>query len=582
MTDQMPTRFAEVFREFVHSIIELGSISDVLWCAADCIGKLGFEDCVIYRADFETGKLTQESAFGEKVLSGRFIKNRLEIPIGHGVTGHAFMTQKSLIVDDITKEPRYIADLGVAASEITVPIILDGQVFGVIDCERAKIEAFDDQDLLALETIVSLMIPKLQFLKFKSEQSVSKSKVIAHNKRLKFELDKTTLAHQSNFHAQTMEKVGQLSGGIAHDFNNHLAVMRSGVEVLLLENPEIEEELRVLENAINRSSELTQSLLAFSSQQVLFPDCVNLTETVTEMQSFFERSLGVWVRIKTKIDDDLWNVNLDLGQLENALLNLTINARDAMPQGGDVTISCYNTDLNTESLPKGLRLKAGPYVVVSVSDTGEGMSDAVLSRAFEPYFTTKGPGKGSGLGLSMVFGFVRQSGGDVLITSMPNEGTSVKLFFPRANTPACVVPATTSRMDLVEGNGRKILVIEDDHYFIVTLGKLLKLLGFEPILANTPEEARQLAQAHTHLDLILSDVILGNGIYGPDICTELLEAHPHVTCIFMSGFVDLDRRISFGKNAVKPFLSKPFTLKDLSNVLEESLQEQQVSLPTGT
>jgi PAS domain S-box-containing protein len=255
--------------------------------------------------------------------------------------------------------------------------------------------------------------------------------------------------------AQKMEAVGQLTGGVAHDFNNLLAVILGNTELLeneLGDNPL----LATIDRAATRGAELTQRLLTFARQQALQPQSIDLMELIPGLHDLFHRTLGEPVKISMDVPEGIWPVTADPGQLENALLNLAINARDAMPEGGTLEISCENVQLHDND-----KVAAGDYVQIAVRDSGSGMPEDVLEHAFEPFYTTKDVGEGSGLGLSMVYGFARQSGGDATIESKPGAGTEVKLLLPRSEVTNMSDEPLRGK-DRKRGQGEAILVLEDD------------------------------------------------------------------------------------------------------------------------
>ena len=338
-----------------------------------------------------------------------------------------------------------------------------------------------------------------------------------------------------------MEAVGQLTGGVAHDFNNLLAVIMGNMELLEeelnLETPALKAVLR----AVERGSELTQRLLAYSRQQTLMPQKVDLAALVSGMTDLLTRTLGATVEIEIIEAPDLWLVSADPGQVENAILNLALNARDAVPDGGKLTIECRNEIFDAAYLATNPEAIAGEYACLSVTDNGVGMSEEVQSRAFEPFFTTKEVGEGSGLGLSMVYGFATQSGGHVAIYSEEGVGTTVKLNLPRAMEvvePVAIDPAneTAPVEDVIRGGNERVLIIEDDPDLRPLTVRILQELGYTVVAAQDAAEAGLLLEKEAVFDLVLSDVVLPGGVSGPQFAQNIHGSYPNLKFIFMSGY----------------------------------------------
>lgn len=370
--------------------------------------------------------------------------------------------------------------------------------------------------------------------------------------------------------SQKMEAIGQLTGGIAHDFNNLLAVIQGNAELIKDAGGEHLSMASTIVRASERGAELTQRLLAFSRQQPLHPEVICLGDLMANMLELLQSSLGETIRISTKTQKDLWGALADSGQVENALLNLAINARDAMPKGGHLIIDCANVTLGGNPSVKNSNLAVGDYVVLSVTDHGEGMSDDVRKRAFEPFFTTKGVGAGSGLGLSMVFGFAEQSGGEAVIHSEENEGTTVKLYLPRAQIQVGDQPKP-QREAVPRGLGETILVVEDDPEVRSLAEMMLRNLGYEVVSAENASIARQTVESSSEISLILSDVILPGGTSGPEFAEQIRTSHPEMNVLFMSGYSAeaAKRNGFFGSDSM--LLNKPFRIAQLAKAVKAAL-----------
>ncbi len=370
-------------------------------------------------------------------------------------------------------------------------------------------------------------------------------------------------------HAQKMEVVGQLTGGVAHDFNNLLAVIRGNAELLVDQIGE-NNLLASIDRAASQGAELTQRLLAFSRRQKLEPQAIDLARLVSETEDLLQRTIGEPIAVDIDLPDDLWPVRADPSQLESALMNLAINARDAMPRGGTLSIGCENTRISESDQRLTDDMRAGDYVQITVGDTGIGMAEEVLKHAFEPFYTTKGVGEGSGLGLSMVYGFVQQSGGDVIIKSEPNVGTQVKLLLPRA-TASELAEKPAVEAERASGQGECILVLEDDPDVRFVAVTALERLGYRVKEAADASAARQVLDGSDPVDLLLTDVVLPGGVSGPELAADAKAVNPNLKVVFMTGNTAelyADDKIP-GLDG--QLLSKPFRRAELATAIQESL-----------
>jgi len=390
-------------------------------------------------------------------------------------------------------------------------------------------------------------------------------------------------AQQRLQQSQKMESIGQLTGGIAHDFNNLLAVIVGSLN--LLDEHVSDEKLRPLISAALRASrrgaELTQRLLAFGRRQALLTETVDVNVLIEGLTELLVRTLGAMVEIETNLGDNLWPMKVDKGQLENAILNLAINARDAMPEGGKLMIKTQNIILDHNYTLRHEDLYPGTYALISVSDTGVGMAEDVLERAIEPFFTTKGVGSGSGLGLSMIYGFVKQSGGHIRIYSELGHGTVIRLYLPTSEHDDGKQDSDTviESLDKFEGNGERILVIEDDLDVRLTAVRVLRGLGYGIKEASDGTEAMKLFGDGSEIDLVFSDVFLRGSINGPDIVAKLREMKPEIPVLFTSGYAadQFDTSELLEKNF--HFISKPFESTDLARKLRDLLSDEYADLP---
>ncbi len=312
------------------------------------------------------------------------------------------------------------------------------------------------------------------------------------------------------FQSQKMEAVGQLTGGVAHDFNNLLTVIIGGLDTIgrskLTDTARITRALNMARHAAERAAGLTSRLLAFSRQQPLEPTPTDLNAIVRDMTDLLHRSLGEQVELESVLSPRLWTVEVDQNQLESAVLNLAVNARDAMPEGGRLTVETANTYLDEIYASKDAEVVPGQYVMISVSDTGSGIPKDKIGRVFEPFFTTKEVGRGTGLGLSMVYGFVKQSGGHVTIYSEEGQGTSVKMYFPRVTGDIHVQPEENEVDRPPASEGETILVVEDNPDVRANSVMMLRELGYQLLEASTAEAALAVLATDRRIDLLFTDV----------------------------------------------------------------------------
>jgi CheY-like chemotaxis protein len=372
--------------------------------------------------------------------------------------------------------------------------------------------------------------------------------------------------------SQKMETIGQLTGGVAHDFNNLLQVISANLDLLA---DDVQKDSRTggrLQNAISaveRGSRLTAQLLAFARRQTLAPRATNLGRLINDMTDLLRRTLGERIEVESIVAGGLWNTLIDQNQLENAILNLAINSRDAMPDGGKLTIEVANAFLDESYARAHSEVTPGQYVMVAVSDTGSGMPAEVAARAFDPFFTTKPEGKGTGLGLSQVYGFVKQSGGHIKIYSEAGEGTTIKLYLPRstaaAQWTAPVLEAPTA------GSGETVLVVEDDDGVRAAVSDLLADLGYSVLRAEGVEQALAVINTGQKIDLLFTDVVMPGPIKTRDMARIAKEKLPNLKVLFTSGYTQ-NAIVHNGKlDEGIEILSKPYRKDDLARKLRAML-----------
>jgi PAS domain S-box-containing protein len=375
--------------------------------------------------------------------------------------------------------------------------------------------------------------------------------------------------------AVKMEAVGQLTGGIAHDFNNLLGIVIGNLDIAAehtADNPALREILQEALTGALRGAELTRRLLAFSRNQPLQPAIVNLNDGLAQIANMLRRTLGEQIVVELHPGVDLWPVLADPAQMDEAILNLAINARDAMPQGGTLAIETANTHLDDDYAARHAELKPGDYVQLAVSDTGAGMSPEVADRCFEPFFTTKSAEKGSGLGLSMVYGYVKQSGGHIKIYSEVGHGTSVKIYLPRAHG-AATTPLPVEA-DAVIALGREtVLVVEDNAELRAVMVKQLNDLGYSTLEAENARNALAMLADHPEVDLLLSDIIMPGGVTGVELARETRRRHPRTRILLTSGYTARAMANGFHDIEGLDLLNKPFRKRDLAQKLRQVLDQ---------
>ncbi|BAM89152.1 hypothetical protein S58_31540 [Bradyrhizobium oligotrophicum S58] len=380
--------------------------------------------------------------------------------------------------------------------------------------------------------------------------------------------------------AQKMEAIGQLAGGIAHDSNNMLAATLGNLDLLLDALPATESSSRSLvERAIEaaeRVADLNRRLLAFARKQTLRPQITDVNQLVSGMTTILQRTLGETIEIEVAQDPMLWRCLIDPTELQNALLNLALNARDAMAGSGRLTITTANAVLDQPLDDGDERVTPGDYVTITVSDMGAGMPPEVARRAFEPFFTTKEFGKGSGLGLSMVYGFARQSGGTVVIASRVAEGTRVTLYLPSAGPGASDrPPAGAARLSRPE-TGERILVVEDNPLVGAMASTMLSSMGYRPVVVTNPTSAIAELERPEPIALLLTDILLPGGVTGVDLARQARRRWPELPILFMSGFAD-PSLVPDEFRATTTLLAKPFRLGQLSEAIVSTLAGTKVN-----
>ncbi len=728
------------FTKLAEGLAAAQTIEEVLWAVAhEALGTMHLEDVVIYLVDQARGVCVQAAAYGPKNPEGRTIKAPIEIPIGQGIVGRVVRSGEPALVPDVRVDPDYISDDVARLSELTVPIIVDGEVVGVIDSEHSLAGFFTTRHQTVFTAIARLAAPRIEqfqlrarlaaagdarlqaqvhrlerrfareqkarreaerLLETKSRELYDLNQVLARQAsglqaqllestsettrlqqiyqtvldRLPFQLgifdsngvytyvnpaaiadptirewiigksnrdygvrrglpeevirERDTLIRQvaatgvavefdESFttkagelrhfrrtiapikdadgqvtrligagldvtemkrvedqlrHSQKMEAVGLLAGGVAHDFNNLLTVVTGIAEVLRTDLAAMPERVAMIDEllgAVKRGSDLTRKLLTFSRRTVVEPRVLELAEAIRQSSVLFGRLLSERITVALDLPTEVLNVRIDPGALDQLLFNLVVNARDAMPTGGTLRILLESDVLGAAAAAR-VDLPPGQYARLVVSDTGTGMSPAVLGRIFEPFFTTKPAGQGTGLGLATVYAIVTQAQGHVQAQSQEGRGTTFTIHFPQVAEPARRPSTSGSAGEALVRGTERILVAEDEDGVRKLVCRLLKSLGYEVLEARRGEQALALGEAADRLDLLLTDIRMPD-LTGIEVADRLRRQRPGLRVLFMSGYIDdpdLRSRLATERSQV---LDKPFTTAQLADKVRAAL-----------
>lgn len=471
------------------------------------------------------------------------------------------------------------ADDGVLAG-ICVPLLTDGRWAAGIYLHQAAVRLWTEPEITLAKEIVQqtwLAMERAEALRSLNRRVEEQEAALAQREIvLREEFERREAAERQLRQLQKMEAVGQLTGGIAHDFNNMLAVVISGLNLtqrqLARGNADVGPYIEGALEGANRAAALTQRLLSFSRQQPLEPAVLDANGLLTGLSDMLSRSLGETVALETRLQPDLWPTKADPNQLENAIVNLAVNARDAMPEGGRVVLATSNVRLEGEQA-RSLGMEPGDHVRISVRDTGAGMTLEVLSKAFDPFFTTKPTGRGTGLGLSQVYGFIRQSGGHVAIRSAPGQGTTVDLYLPRCHEQAR--PSDRDHSATVPPGRPEdvILVVEDEERVRSFTVSALRDLGYTVLEAASGAAALSVLAVRRDVRLLFTDVVMPQ-MTGPQLVEQAKTLRPDLAVLYASGYTgssaETDGRIRAGGN----FLPKPFSFDQLARKIGEALSRR--------
>jgi signal transduction histidine kinase len=372
--------------------------------------------------------------------------------------------------------------------------------------------------------------------------------------------------------AQKMELVGSLAGGVAHDFNNLLTVI-TGYSALALTNDlnsEVTEHIRRIEEATAKAAALTRQLLAFSRRQVLQPRNISLNTTVEHIEAFLRRTIGENIKLTVSLAPQLGTVHADPVHMEQVVMNLAVNARDAMPRGGTLLFETKNLDLSLPYPARGFEIPAGRYVMLVVSDTGTGINPEHLDRIFEPFFTTKGVGSGTGLGLSTVYGIVKQSGGYIWVYTDVGVGTTFKVCLPRVDLPPDPIRLDKSRLENLTGS-ETVMVVDDDARVCELTAEILSQYGYHVITADSGEHAeRRAAEFADEIHLLVTDLVMA-GEGGKELAQQLKTKRPALKTLYMSGYPNMTHPVNTGADFWEATLPKPFAPVELARAAKKAL-----------
>jgi signal transduction histidine kinase len=529
-----------------------------------------------------------------KVCRYRAEENDLLIVAGHGwqagvvgnvvsradtssPQGRAFTTGRPSIIDDLQhaagfSPPPFYAAHGIVSIIDVIIKGIDDQPYGILEVDNDRRHDYDQYDINFLTGFANVLAEAVSTAArgLALQVTVDRMKALVEEKdRL---LDEKNVTDLQLHQAQKMEAVGQLTGGVAHDLNNILTVITGTIEILseaFADRPELLAITRMIDDAAARGADLTQRLLAFARKQPLQPREVDVNALVIQAANLLRTTLGEHIEVHMMLAGDASHALIDPSQLTNAVLNLALNARDAMPEGGKLTIETCNVALDEAYASTNADVVAGNYVLVAVTDSGHGIPAAILNNVFEPFFTTKEVDKGSGLGLSMVYGFVKQSHGHIKIYSEEGHGTTVRIYLPQASGVA--LPAEQAGEPGMTGGDETILVVEDDNLVRAFVIGQIQSLGYATLAAVNAREAMAVIDGPEKVDLLFTDMIMPGSMNGRQLADAALQQRASLKVLFTSGYSN-EAIIHHGHlDAGVLLLAKPYRKSDLAQMIRAAL-----------
>jgi signal transduction histidine kinase/CheY-like chemotaxis protein len=500
-------------------------------------------------------------------------------PISSCIAGWAMVNRQTVAIEDISTDPRIVPDMfrsTYVRSLLIVPVRRENPI-GALGAYWAERRAPRREEIEVLERLADTVVVALAnvrvYAELDEERKGSEARALAMvrlHERTRKEVVNREHTEEMIRHAQKMESLGRLAGGVAHDFNNLLTVIAGNSDLVIGDTttPDTQRAAaREIYAAAQRGAALTRQLLAFSRKGIVRPMVLDLNWVIERMEQMLTRIIGERNRLSTSFGHDLGTVRADLGQIEQVIMNLVVNACDAMPEGGEIALATRNSDIHPGP---DAPVPPGSYVVLAVADTGVGMDEMTRKRVFEPFFTTKPPGRGTGLGLATVHGIVLQSGGSIRIVSEPGKGTTVAIYLPRVQEPVDdpTAPGRTHERPAALPSSGTVLVVEDESSILKLVGRALRSQGFTVLEAENGEMAQEVNSQHRGtIDLLLTDSVLPR-LSGPDLCSMILEKRPSTRVIFMSGYTEGDV-LARSQRYGGAFLQKPFTIEDLNQKIRD-------------
>jgi signal transduction histidine kinase len=550
----------QLISEFAVELLQKNTLDDLLWSMARSVGKLlCLDDCVIYLR--EDGTLAQVAAYGVKNPRGREIHNPIRIGLGEGIVGAVYQSGKSELIPDTERDPRYISDEYSGRSELTVPILFEGEILGVIDSESHVIDGYTEQDLHRFEALANLCAPRIaQCL---TQRSLDKTlrELRQHKDQLQQLVDDRTRELRERekqlYQGQKMEAIGTLAGGIAHDFNNILAGI-SGYTELAMGASDIgntaKSHLQEVKQATERAIDLIRQILSFSRGRSLDKTSIDLVWVLDDAMKLLRPILPASIELDADCELTSAPVFADLTQMHQVLLNLCTNAAAAMDQHvGVITISLAQDD---------------DGVVLSVRDTGCGIPDGDLQRIFDPFFTSKGIGEGTGLGLAVVNSIVKDHGGRIVVESQLGEGSCFRITLPLSGEAGTEAVGETDPP--ANGSGH-ILVVDDEEMIRELYQMMLEQLGYRVTTASNGSQALDVFRDKPgHIDLILSDETMPE-MTGTQLALEIAALQPGQPFILCSGYNEVLDEAAAEAAGITRYLNKPVLLQELADTMDDVL-----------